>query len=604
MRLPALTLCLISLSAPAMADPKEPIRYTLRFTDAVAHYVDVAARVPTGGRAQLELFMPVWTPGSYLIREYSRHVEDVRAQDEQGGERRVTKARKNRWQVEAEGAAALTVSYRVYCHEMGVRSNYVERDFGFLNGAPTFLTLVGDTERPHEVHVERPLGWKEVVTPLDPVAGKTDHFQAPDYDTLVDSPIALGNPRIYRFTVDGVEHRLVNDGEGGVWDGERSAADTEKIVHATRSLWGFFPYPRYVFLNFLTEASGGLEHKASTLLLTSRYKTRTRKAYLGWLSLVAHEHFHAWNVKRLRPAVLGPFDYETEAYTKDLWISEGLSDYYADLIVRRAGLMTDKEYLRALSEPIEKVETTPGRKVQSLEMASFDAWIKHYRPDENTPNTAIDYYAKGAVVGFLLDAKVREGTGGRKSLDDVMRRAYERFSGDHGFDSAEFRRTAEEVTGLDLQAFFAIALEGTGELAYAPALDYYGLRFKGEKKKDEDDDDKPEKAWLGLVLRTDAGQLAVAQVKRDTPGQAAGFSADDEILAVGGFRVRPDQWDARLESYRPGETVDVLVSRRDRLLTLRATVAKEPWPRKLETRPDATDEQKQRLAAWLGPGGD
>ena len=344
------------------------------------------------------------------------------------------------------------------------------------------------------MRIERPAPWSTVVTAL--AAGATDTWRAPDYDTLVDSPFSLGNPQIYPFLVDGIEHRLVNDGEGGVWDGPRSAADTEKIVRAARDLWGLLPYSRYVFFNFLTEASGGLEHKASTLLLTSRYKTSSRKAYLGWLSLVAHEHFHAWNVKRLRPAALGPFDYEAEAYTKDLWFSEGVTDYYADVIVRRAGLMTNKEYLRALSEAVDKVETTPGRKVQSLEMASFDAWIKHYRPDENTPNTAIDYYAKGAVVGFLLDATIREGTSGRQSLDDVMRRAYERYSGEHGFASEEFRRTASEVTGLDLSSFFAAALEGTAELDYAPAFGYFGLRFKAEKKKDEDDD-KPEKAWLG-----------------------------------------------------------------------------------------------------------
>lgn len=581
----------------AGADARQPLRYTLRFPAAASHYVDVEALVPTEGKRRVELFMAVWTPGSYLIREYARNVEDVRAKDGAGRARAVVKTRKNRWSVEAAGAASVSVSYRVYCREMGVRTNYIEVDFGFLNGAPTFLSLVGDSTRPHEVRIERPPNWPTVVTALDAIAADT--WRAPDYDTLVDSPIALGSPKIYTFLVDGVEHRLVNEGEGGVWDGPRSAADAEKIVGAARKLWGAFPYPRYVFLNFITESSGGLEHKASTLLLTSRYKTASRKAYLGWLSLVAHEHFHAWNVKRLRPRALGPFDYEAEAYTKDLWISEGVTDYYGDLIVRRAGLMTDKEYLRALSEAIEKVETTPGRQVQSLEMASFDTWIKQYRPDENTPNSAVDYYAKGAVVGFLLDATIRERTNGARSLDDVMRRAYERFSKDHGFSSEEFRTTASEVAGHDLGPFFAAVLEGTGELDYAPALAYYGLRFKAEKKKDEDDD-KPEKAWLGLEVRTDAGRITVVKARRDGPGYAAGVSPEDEIIAVGGFRVRPDQWETRLESYKAGEAVDVLVARVDRLVTLRATFAKQPLERKLEMVPEATAEQTQRLQAWLG----
>ena len=582
-----------------MTETEEPLRHVLRFPDAVSHYVSVETTVPAGGRATVDLFMAVWTPGSYLVREFSRHVEDVQARDEKGAPRRVTKTRKNRWRVESAGARSLTVAYRVYAHEMGVRSNYVERDFGFLNGAPTFLSPVGEGTRPHEVRIERPAQWSKVVTALEPVAGSPDTFRAPDYDTLVDSPIGLGNPALYRFTVDGSEHVLANEGEGGVWDGPTSAADTEKIVRAAGTFWGSFPYPRYVFLNFITEAGGGLEHKASTLLLTSRYRTRTRKGYLGWLSLVAHEHFHAWNVKRLRPQALGPFDYEAEVYTKDLWISEGLTDYYADLLVRRAGISTDKEYLRALSEPIETVETTPGRKVQPVDMAGFDAWIKHYRPDENTPNTAIDYYAKGAVVGFLLDSAIRERTAGAKSLDDVLRLAYARYSGDRGFTPEEFRQTAEAASGLDLKAFFSAYVEGTADLDYAPALDYYGLRFKPEKV-DEDDDDKPKKSWLGLAVKHEGGRVIVAQVKRDTPGFAAGFNAEDEILAVGGFRVRADQWDTRLESYQPGETVDVLVARRDRLVTLRATFAKEPLVRKLEVRKEATDEQKQRLAAWLG----
>jgi predicted metalloprotease with PDZ domain len=250
------------------------------------------------------------------------------------------------------------------------------------------------------------------------------------------------------------------------------------------------------------------------------------------------------------------------------------------------------------SESLEKVETTPGRKVRSVEEASFDAWIKHYRADENTDNTAVDYYAKGAVVGFLLDAEIRRRTEGRKSLDDVMRLAYARHAGERGFTSAEFQKVAEEASGLAPREFFDAYVRGTKELDYAPALEFYGLRFKPEKK--DEDDDKPKKSWLGLQVRHEGGRVVVAQVKRDTPGFAAGFNAEDEILAVGGFRVRSDQWDTRLESLKPGESAEVLVSRRDRLVTLRATFEKEPLVRKLEVLPDATEAQKARLAAWLG----
>jgi predicted metalloprotease with PDZ domain len=581
----------------------EPVRYHLRFPQAASHYVEVEASVPTGGQAGVELMMAVWTPGSYLVREFSKNVEGLQARTADGRAPAVEKTRKNRWRIATGGAASVVVSYRVYGREMGVRSNWIERDYAFLNGAPTFVTLADRVARPHELRIELPPQWSRAVTALPELPdGGGLAFRAPDFDALVDSPIGLGNPALHAFEVDGKPHLLVNEGEGGVWDGPRSAADLEKIVREYRRMWGFLPYSRYVFLNYLTEGSGGLEHKESTLMLSSRYKTRTREGYLDWLSLASHEYLHAWNVKRLRPVELGPFDYEGEVYTKSLWISEGLTDYYGNLAVRRAGIATDKEYLKALSKDIDTLQTTPGRAVQPLEAASFDAWIKQYRPDENTRNTAISYYTKGAVVGFLLDAHLRRVTGGAKSLDDVMRLAYQRFAGPRGFTPEEFRRCASEAAGSSLTAWFQRALETTEELDYAPALDWYGLRFKPEDgKKDEEGEDKPEKAWLGLVTRNDGGRLLVTEVRRGTPGFEAGFNVDDEVLALGDFRVRPEQWDSRMEQYKAGERLSVLVARRDRLVRLEATLAAEPKKWRLEPRPDASEEQKARLRAWLGP---
>ena len=236
-----------------------------------------------------------------------------------------------------------------------------------------------------------------------------------------------------QFEVDGIPHSLVNEGEGGLWDGLSAARDVEKIVRAHRHMWGFLPYDQYVFFNMITEAGGGLEHKNSTLLMTSRWHYRVRKDYLAWLSLVSHEFFHVWNVKRLRPVELGPFDYENEVYTKNLWTAEGITSYYTELGVRRAGLCTQDEFFERLSSLIERLQTTPGRLVHPLEMASYDAWIKFYRNDENSPNTTISYYTKGAVVAWLLDAKIQAATGGAKSLDDVLRLAYTRYAGEYGF---------------------------------------------------------------------------------------------------------------------------------------------------------------------------
>jgi predicted metalloprotease with PDZ domain len=597
----------VATAAGAGAEPAlspEPIRYQLRFPQAASHYVEVEAAIPTDGQAGVELMMAVWTPGSYLVREFSRNVEALQARSADGRSPTIQKTRKNRWRVATDGACSVLVSYRVYGREMGVRSNWIERDYAFLNGAPTFLTLADGIPRPHELRIELPPQWSKAVSALPEVAdGGGLAFRAADYDVLVDSPIGLGNPAVYPFDVDGKPHLLVNEGEGGVWDGPRSAADVERIVREYRRMWGSLPYPRYVFLNYLTEGSGGLEHKDSTLMLTSRYKTRTRQGYLDWLSLASHEYLHAWNVKRLRPVELGPFDYEHEVYTRSLWISEGLTDYYGSLAVRRAGIATDKEYLKALSKDIDALQTTPGRLVQPLEASSFDAWIKHYRPDENTRNTAVSYYTKGAVVGFLLDAHIRRTTQGAKSLDDVMRLAYARFAGTRGFTPDEFRRAASEAAGTDLSAWLRQALETAEELDYAPALDWYGLRFKADDKKKDDDDEKPDKAWLGLVTRNDAGRLVVSEVQRGTVGFEAGFNVDDEILALGEFRVRPDQWDSRMEQYKAGETTSVLVARRERLFRLEVTLVAEPKKWRVETRPDATEEQKARLRAWLSPPG-
>jgi predicted metalloprotease with PDZ domain len=585
-----------TLSTDAHAQPLEPIRYTLRFPEPHTHYVEVEAVLPTGRRPDVDLKMAVWTPGSYLVREYSRNVEDLAAFGPDGKALPVTKTRKNRWRVETKGAAAVTVRYRVYAREMRVQTNWVEAGFAMLNGAPTFITLLEKAIRPHDVRLDLPAAWKTSATAL-PAApdGAPHHYVAPDYDTLVDSPIVAGNPAVYEFEVSGKRHLLVNEGEDGVWDGARSVADVERIVRATERLWGSLPYPRYVFLNMITGQGGGLEHRDSTLLMTHRWVTASHSDYLAWLGLVSHEFFHAWNVKRLRPVELGPFDYENEVYTANLWVSEGFTDYYGDLIVRRAGLSTDEEYLNDLSNLIRGLQTTPGRLVQSASEASYDAWIRQYRPDENSPNVSISYYTKGAVVAFLLDAKIRQVTAGRQSLDDLMRLAYARFAGPRGFTTAEFRATASEVAGADLGPWFTEFVDGTGEVDYSEALAWLGLRFSPAATSG-----RSAKAWLGLTTRSDNGRLVVTQVRRGTPGYDAGFNVDDEILAVENFRVRADQWPARLERHQPGQKVSVLVARRDELLRLEATLGSEPGdPWRVEIDPAATPEQVARRKAWL-----
>ena len=602
LRLTVIVLMTHSLSVDAQSiasgaqQGAEPVRYTVSFPEPHTHYMEVSAVVPTGGRASIELMMAVWTPGSYLVREYSRHVESVTASTSTGRTATVEKTDKNRWRITTGGAPSITVSYRVYGREMSVRTNWVEAGFALINGAPTFLTLADSTARPHEVVLNPAAGWRRSFTGLPAMGGGDHRYRAPDFDTLVDSPILLGNPAVYEFTIDGKPHYLVNEGESGVFDGARAARDFEAIVRVQHRFWGALPYDKYVVLNLITEASGGLEHRNSTVLMTSRWATRTRRPYVAWLELASHELFHVWNIKRLRPVELGPFDYENENHTRSLWMAEGVTDYLAELLVHRADLSTREEYLDSLSTKIEELQTTPGREVQSAELASFDAWIRYYRPDENSPNVSISYYTKGAVVAFVLDARIRKVTGGARSLDDVMRAAYAKYSGPRGFTPDEFRRVAEEVAGTSLQAFWESAIEGTTELDYSEALETFGLRFRATPGT-------AGRPWLGVTTRNDGGRLLVSQVRRETPGMTAGLNVDDEILAIDDFRVRADQLPARLELYRPGDKVTFLIARRDKLLRLDVTLGAEP-PRawRLEVDPAATDAQKARLGEWLGSG--
>jgi predicted metalloprotease with PDZ domain len=583
---------LLAGAASANAQARAPIRYTLRFPAPQTNYVEVEALIPTDGRPSVDLFMAVWTPGSYLVREYERHVEAVTA-SAAGRALDVRKTVKNRWRITTGGAPEITLSYRVFSHEMTVRTNWVDADFAMINGAPTFITLL-EHNRPHDVTVVLPPAWKTSVSAMrDAPGGTPNRYLAADYDTLVDSPIVAGNPAIQTFTVDGKPHHLVTIGPVGTFDGARAIGDLERIVGANKAFWGSLPYDKYVFFNLLTQESGGLEHHNSVMLMGSRWMMATRPTYVEWLSLASHEFFHLWNVKRLRPIELGPFDYENESYPRSLWIAEGLTDYYGDLQVRRAGLTAPWEYLGLLADLIRTLQTTPGRLVQSVEMASADAWIKHYRQDENSVNSTISYYTKGAVLGFVLDARIRAATNDVKSLDDVMRLAFSRYSGARGYTPEQFRQAASEVAGTDLAAWFKTALETTDEIDYKPALEWYGLEFVPLPPGD-----KP--GWIGAKTRIDAGRLLVENVPRGTPAFDAGLNPGDEILAIDDFRVLPDMLNERLEAYRPGQKATLLVARREELKRLPIALGAEPsnaWV--LVQKRNPTPEQRARLERWL-----
>ncbi len=583
-RLARSAVLLFLFSALAAAQSPEPIAYTVRIPAPETHYAEVEARVPTAGRPSVELMMAVWTP--YVIREYAKNLEAVTARTLDGRPLPIAKSRKNRWRIETGGADPVMVSYRVYCHVMNVQDNWVDSEFALLNGAATFLTLTDGIPRPHDVQLVLPPAWKRSLTGMPPLGGE-HHYRARDYEMLVDSPIVAGNPAVHEFTVEGKPHFLVDVEEDGVFDGDRAAHDLAAIVLQDAKLWRGLPYDKYLFLNILTGGGGGMEHSNSTALMADRWSTRTPRNYLRWLDLASHEFFHTWNVKRLRPAELTPGQYETEPYTTSLGIAEGFTSYYGPVLVHRAGLDTEQDLLANLSRNIRELQTTPGRLVQSLSMSSFDTWIKFYRPDENSVNTAISYYTKGAVAGFLLDARVRAATHGAKSLDDVMRLALAQNPVARGYTPAAFRAAASAVAGTDLSAWFAQVFDSASELDYREALDWFGLRFASEESSHH--------AWLGADTKDDNGHLVITRIPRGTPAYDAGLDTNDELISFNGFRVRPTDWDRQLSNFHPDDRLRLVVSRRGRSVPIEVTLGREPVDRwTLEV----SDQASPHRTAW------
>jgi predicted metalloprotease with PDZ domain len=588
-----------------------PIEYTVSIDAPQTHYVQVEAKIQPTAAGDVELFLPVWTPGSYLIREYARHIDSFEALAADNQPLGWTKTSKNRWKIAGVPAEGCRVRYRVYCNELSVRTNFVDAEFAILAGAATFMTCPALQSQEHTVQLRLPAAWRQSVTSLNHPAELPAHtYRAANYDELVDSPIFIGNPQVYPFRVGDTEHYLVNQGGDPFWNGEAAAADVAKIVAEHHKLWGTVPYKRYFFFNVIAEAGGGLEHNNSTVLISSRWSFRNSKNYKKWLGTVSHEFFHVWNVRRLRPQALAAYDYEKEIIFDELWVAEGITSYYDELALVRAGINSPKDYLAALSKQIETLQTGPGRLKQSLVESSRDAWIKFYRPDENSANTSTNYYVKGAVAGFLLDAAIRKRTNNQKSLDDVMRLLYQRHAETGGYTNADVLRVANEVSGSDLKPWFETSIYSTKELDYSEALGWLGLVFKeskpeektaeGKSEPNADSDkakvERPSEPWTGLAA--DA-KFLITRVLEGSPAFDAGLNVNDELVGIDGFRLT-EPLEERLRQNKVGDTVKILVSRRGKLIEIPVTLAAKPaaaW--KLETIKEPSPAQKDNLATWL-----
>ena len=580
---------------------KSSICYTIRPSNPEAHRFTVTCRVPHPAPGGQCFALPAWIPGSYLIRDFARHIVAIRAESE-GKPVPLNKLDKHTWQARPLAVGRpLSVTCEIHAWDLSVRGAHLDATHAFFNGTSVFLRAIGQEDAPCLVDIQPPEGrsfasWR-VATALEPARGEPGAakrygfgvYRAACYDELIDHPVEMGAFTLARFVACGVTHDVAITGHHDC-DVERLTADLKRICAWQIRFFGEpAPMKRYVFLvTAVGEGYGGLEHRASTALLCSRNDLPYRgmrgvpEGYRTFLGLCSHEYFHTWNVKRIKPAAFVPYDFNRENYTTQLWAFEGITSYYDDLALLRSGVIDRNDWLELLAKTISNVQRTPGRSRQSLAESSFDAWSKFYRPDENTPNVVVSYYAKGALVALALDLTLRSKTANRVSLDDVMRELW-RHHGQTGIGVGEddLRCIAERLSGVDLRRFFADFVHGTRELPLKSLLAEFGIRLDWEAAKTPS---------LGIKTVTEGDSIRLATVFDDGAAQAAGLASGDVLIALDGLRVTPASLERMLARYQPGDILKIHAFRRDELMEFSLRLA-------------APDRDTARLTALPGRSG-
>jgi predicted metalloprotease with PDZ domain len=601
-------------------DVSAAIRYTIVPARPEAHLYRVTCAVEDPDSSGQRFALPAWIPGSYMIRELARHVVSISAAS-RGRPVALAKIDKHSWQAEP-AAGPLTVTCEVYAWDLSVRGAHLDASHAFFNGACVFLRVLGREDAPCEVEIRKPSGaryrnWR-VATSMPRNGAKPYGFgsyAAADYDELIDHPVEMGEFTLATFRARGVPHDIVLTG--------RHRADLPRLARDLRRVCehhiGFFgkpaPMKRYVFLiRAVGEGYGGLEHRASTALLCSRDdlpregEAGVSERYRTFLGLASHEYFHTWNVKRIKPSAFVPYDLDRENYTRLLWAFEGITSYYDDLALVRCGLIGRKEYLELLGRSITTHLRTPGRARQSLADASFDAWIKYYRQDENSPNAGISYYVKGSLAALCLDLFIRDETRGRKSLDDVMRALWLRHGrAGTGVGEDEIEQLAEEVTGLKLRRHFDEWLRSTRELPLRGRLASHGVHMDLRPAESSSDKggkpaaskDAAPRAALGVRARTEGKDLVITHALDGGPALEAGLAAGDVVVAIDGLRPGQGGLDAALAKRRPGDRLAVHAFRRDELLSFEVRLGRAEADTCVLAE-SSRGSRRRLLERWLG----
>jgi predicted metalloprotease with PDZ domain len=594
----------------------DPIRYRIVPADPHAHLFQVTLTVLEPDPQGQRLALPAWIPGSYMIREFARHIVALSARDD-AGTVRVDKIDKHTWRA-APARGELVVDYTVYAWDLSVRAAHLDATHGFFNATGMCLRVAGREHLPCTVDLEPPpsgvaTDWRVATTLPEAGArrGGFGRYRAADYDALADHPVEMGRFAFARFEAAGASHEIAVTGRSDV-DLERLCRDLAPVCAAQAALFEprtrRAPFERYLFLTTAVgEGYGGLEHRDSTALLCGRNdlpypgQRQAGEGYRSFLGLASHEYFHAWHVKRIKPAAFVPYDFDRETYTRLLWIFEGFTSYYDDLMLVRAGVVSPADYLKSLARTMSMVLRGPGRGVQSVADSSFDAWIKYYRQDENSPNTIVSYYAKGALVALAIDLAVRARTGGRASLDDAMRAMWQRYGRDFyapgggpgpnqsGLPEDGFAPLLEEATGVPLGRQLARWVDGTDELPLARLLAPFGLTLSLSAA-----DPAPS---LGIRTAQRGGDFTIATAYTGGAAQRAGLSAGDVLVAADGLRVDEKALKALLSRRRPGDRIELHAFRRDELIRVEATL---DAPARTEATLSVATPESALRRGWLG----
>jgi predicted metalloprotease with PDZ domain len=585
MRQLILFLMFIPLSSFGMS-----ISYELRMPKPQNHYFEVQMNISEVNEKQIEVKLPVWTPGSYLVREFSKNINLVKAFTKDGKPLKVSKKSKNAWIIETANSKDVQVKYEVYSFEVSVRTPFLDLSHGFVSGSGVFMYVEKAMNQAGSVTIFPHESFKRISTSLsrDNSKGSGQRFLFEDYDQLVDCPIEIGNQEIFEFTAAGVLHTVAMYGEfnGNV---DQIKRDMAKIVEAETAVIGKNPNKNYTFIvHNVVDGQGGLEHMSSCVLSVNRW-TYAGNQYVDFLNLVAHEYFHLWNVKRIRPIELGPFNYDQENYTSLLWVMEGFTSYYDELILRRTGFYTEEQFLAKLQSSINYVEGTPGSRVQPVAHASFDAWVKAYRPNENSSNTTMTYYSRGSVLASLIDAMIVADSDGKKCLDHFMQHLYVTYYEGlkRGFSEAEFKAELSKFVGKNMDDFFAKYVDGTEVIPYKEFYAPVGLNVQ---------DISSNNPSFGASVREEGGKVMVKSVRFGSSAEEAGISVGDEIIGCNAYRVDQGMFEGMMSGMDNLESCELLIARDEKLFSVQVTI--QPYKKQQFSLTKSTSNEK-RLHYWL-----